>query len=86
QDVPKDESQAVEWYRKAAEQGMAVAQYNLGLMYDHGRGVPKDEGQAMEWYRKAAEQGHAEAQQALLRIVDMAEILRKKGDEDKILD
>jgi uncharacterized protein len=28
--VPKDEVKAVEWYRKAAEQGNAVTQYNLG--------------------------------------------------------
>ena len=40
-----------------AEKGNAPAQFNLGLMYDNGRGVPKDEAEAVKWYRKAADQG-----------------------------
>ena len=57
--VPKNASQAVTWYRKAAEQGDADAQFNLGVMYAKGVGVPKDASQAVTWFRKAAEQGHA---------------------------
>jgi TPR repeat protein len=45
-----------------AEQGNADAQYNLGLMYDNGRGVPQDYKTAMKWYTLAAEQGNADAQ------------------------
>ena len=45
-----------------AEQGVANAQYSLGLMYDNGRGVPEDDKEAVKWYRKAAEQGYAKAQ------------------------
>ena len=60
--VPKDETQAVAWFRKSADQGDADAQANLGLMYKSGRGVPKDEAQAVPWYRKAVEQGVANAQ------------------------
>ena len=48
--------------RKAANQGFAVAQYNLGVRYDDGEGVPKDDAEAVKWYRKAAEQGDAGAQ------------------------
>ena len=47
---------------KAATQGDADAQYNLGFMYDEGRGMPKDDKKAVEWYRKAAKQGNADAQ------------------------
>ena len=36
--VPQDRSQAAAWYRKAAEQGDARAQFNLGLMYRYGPG------------------------------------------------
>jgi hypothetical protein len=36
--VPKDRSQAAAWYRRAAEQGDAKAQFNLGLMYRYGSG------------------------------------------------
>ena len=58
----KDEAEAVEWYRKAAEQGNAWAQIQLGAHYMNGEGVPKDLVKAVEWYRKAAEQGDASAQ------------------------
>ena len=51
--VAKDESQAVAWYYKAAEQGNAVAQFKMGVMYANGRGVARDDIQAVEWYRKA---------------------------------
>ena len=51
--------------RKAAEQGNAEAQFNLGGMYANGLGVPEDQAEAAKWYRKAAEQGHAEAQCSL---------------------
>ena len=55
-------AQDVERLRDAAEQGEAVAQNNLGLMYMEGRGVSQDDTKAVEWYRKAAEQGLAVAQ------------------------
>ncbi len=52
----------MKWYRKAAEQGFADAQYNLGLAYLHGQGVKKDDQEAADWFRKAAEQGQSRAQ------------------------
>ncbi len=39
--VRKDESQAVLWYQRAADQGLGVAQNNLGVMLEEGRGVHK---------------------------------------------
>ena len=68
QGVAKDESEAVKWYRKAAEQGDAAAQYNLGLMYYNGRGVTKDEREAIKWYCKAANQGDELAKKTLKRL------------------
>ena len=56
------------WYRKAAEQGDADAQYSLGVMLDNGAGVPEDDAAAVRWYRKAAEQGDADAQHKLGRM------------------
>ena len=50
------------WYRRAAEQGLAQAQLNLGVMYDEGYGVPQNYVEAAMWYRRAAEQGLAQAQ------------------------
>ncbi len=47
-------AKALQWYRKAAEQGEVTAQYNLGVMYDNGQGVPQDYAQAHMWYNLAA--------------------------------
>jgi TPR repeat protein len=60
--VPQDHMQAAAWYRRAAEQGSALAQDYLGQAYLRGRGVPQDNAQAAVWHRKAAEQGLAQAQ------------------------
>ncbi|GBL24036.1 secretory immunoglobulin A-binding protein EsiB [Opitutia bacterium] len=40
--VQQDQALAISWYRKAAEQGLAEAQYNLGGCYANGIGVAKD--------------------------------------------
>jgi uncharacterized protein len=61
----KDDAVVEKWYRKAAEQGCAEAQNNLGLMYLLGRGVPQDDTTAAKWFRKAAEQGYSSAQNNL---------------------
>ena len=55
--VPEDNAEAVKWYRKAAEQGDAVAQTNLGAMYAKGEGVPEDYVRALAWFNLAAAQG-----------------------------
>ena len=57
------EKEAVKWYQKAAEQGYAEAQYNLGEMYSSG--VMRDDKEAVKWYEKAAEQGYMDAQKKL---------------------
>lgn len=58
-------TEAAQWYRKAAENGLAKAQYNLAVLCDIGQGVPKNEAEAATWYRKAAEQGNSDAQYTL---------------------
>jgi len=61
--VTKDDSKARALYEKAANQGYALAQYNLAWMYDHGLGgVPKNEQEAARLYKLAADQGNAAAQ------------------------
>jgi len=60
--VNQDHTEAVRWYRKAAVQGYADAQFNLGLILTNGRGVKLDHTEAVRWYRKAAEQGSTIAQ------------------------
>ena len=63
--VTRDYLKAFEWNLKAAEQGLARAQTNLGVLYKDGNGVTKDKQKAEEWIRKAAEQGNDSAIKAL---------------------
>jgi uncharacterized protein len=57
---------AASWLlRPLAEHGQPVAQFDLGFLYDTGRGVQRDYGEAMKWYRLAAEEGNAVAQYQL---------------------
>jgi len=52
-----DYVEAMRWLRKAADQGNADAQYDIGWIYEHGRGVAQDDAEAVRWYRKAARPG-----------------------------
>ena len=52
--VTKDYAKALRWYRKAADQGDAGAQYALSLAYANGRGTSPDLLQARVWMEKAA--------------------------------
>ena len=59
--VPKDEAEAVKWFRKAADQGLANAQLNLGFMYYSGNNVVKDGNEAYKWFLLAGAQGNEQA-------------------------
>ncbi len=60
-----DYLKALRLIRPLANDGDAVAQFNLGLMYMTGHGVQQDDAAAALWFRKAAEQGYAFAQSNL---------------------
>lgn len=55
-------------WRPLAEAGDARAQFNLGIMFDQGRGVARDRENAILWWRKASEQGMARAMHNLANI------------------
>ena len=57
-----DFATALKEWKPLAEEGNAVAQNNLGVMYNNGNGVPQDYEEAVRWYQLAAEQGDAKAQ------------------------
>lgn len=60
--ILKDSTQALAWYRRAADQNLALAQDNLSSMYRYGDGVPQDGVQAFTWEYRSAESGYAVAQ------------------------
>ena len=57
--------EAARWSRKAADHGVADAQFNLGVAYLWGHGVVQDYAEAVRWTRIAAEQGDVFAQNSL---------------------
>ena len=61
----ESDQKAAMWFRKAADQGIASAQYEMGQNYEAGRGVSQSPDKAVDWYRMAADQGHSEAQYKL---------------------
>ena len=70
QGVSKNQKEAVNWYRKASEQGDADSQYHLGLSYQDGLGVDKDMQIALDWYRKSAKSNYREAQHKLGKLYE----------------
>ena len=60
-----DYNTALKEWRPLAEQGNAITQYNLALMYKNGEGIAEDNVEAVKWYKRAAEQGYASAQNNL---------------------
>ena len=57
----KDYQEAVKWYRLSAEQGFALAQFNLGVRYYNGQGVPQDYVLAHIWFNIAGSNGEKDA-------------------------
>jgi len=55
-------TRAAYWYKQAARQGMANAQYNLGHFYLQGLGVEQDTSKTIEWWQQSALQDYAPAQ------------------------
>lgn len=55
-------SQALSFWRRAAQRGHPRGQYWLALCYDRGWGVEVDKQRAIKYYRYSAKQGHAHAQ------------------------
>ena len=72
-DYPK----AFSLFKPLAEQGMALAQYQIGLMTEQGQGADPDVKQAFPWYMKAAQQGVADAYFALGQIYSRGEAVPK---------
>jgi uncharacterized protein len=54
-----DYAAALAFWQPLANQGYAKAEFKMGVMYEHGRGVPQDYAQALAWYEKAADGGVA---------------------------
>ena len=62
-DVPKNYAESGKWYLKAAQQGLAEAEFKLGVRYfEYGKQAKENYTTAFTWFYKAANQGIAAAQ------------------------
>ena len=59
--VGQDPAEAALWFQRAAEAGLAEAQYTMGRMRHLGVVLVRDDRRALAWYRRAAAQGHSKA-------------------------
>jgi TPR repeat protein len=69
--VEQDDAEAVRWYRLAAEHGLGEAQFNLGFMYQDGRGVPQDDVQAYMWTSLAASHSYGKIVETAVQYIDV---------------
>ncbi|KAF2432929.1 HCP-like protein [Tothia fuscella] len=66
--LSKDENEACEWAKKAADLGYAKAEYAVGYFKEIGIGCRQDTLEANVWYVRAAQQGEERAKQRLAII------------------
>ena len=76
-----DYDNAIAWWRKAADQGHAGAQSNLGYMLTSGLGVEQNNDEAIRLFRLAAGKGHVEAQYNLGAMYDLGMSVRQDHGE-----
>lgn len=77
QGVRQEYPEAGELSEKAAEQGLAAAQFNLRKIYGFAKGVPRDSATACRWWKKAAARGHLKASPFSTSCTTRAEASRR---------
>ncbi|PPR19511.1 MAG: hypothetical protein CFH40_02268 [Alphaproteobacteria bacterium MarineAlpha10_Bin3] len=66
-------------FQRAANQGHAGAQNNLGMMYESGAGMPIDHAAARQWFAKSAQAGVAMARYNLAMLLATAHIMQQSN-------
>ena len=72
--VPKNDQEAISWYRRAGADGedardpAAPAMYYVGLKYWKGEGVARSDAEARKWFERAAQGGYAKATEVLAQM------------------
>jgi hypothetical protein len=69
----EDYATALDEWRPLAKHGDALAQFQLGQLYENGFGVEQDDTEAMKWYLKSAKQGNVDAKFNIGLMYDLGE-------------
>jgi TPR repeat protein len=75
--VPRDYVKAAKWTRRAAEQGYALAETDLGYLYEQGKSVPLD--YACTWYSVGASRGD---DRGIARLKSLSNLMRPRDIAD----
>ena len=83
--MAQDQAEAYEWAKKAADQGLAKAEYAVGYFTEMGIGCRRDPLEANTWYSKAADQGdeRAKSRLAIIRSAEHGEAPPRDLKPDK---
>lgn len=84
--VRESDSEALKWFERAARQGLAEAQFQLGNMYAYGLANSDSDPSrlAAQWYFEAARQGHAEARYSLgILFLTGTGVVQSQAEADK---
>lgn len=73
----KDERAALRWFQAAADQGVVVAYFNIGLTHERGLGIDRNLLAAMKWYAKSAEADFAPAFINLARLYESGDAIMR---------
>ena len=80
-DLKKNYAKSFQWFRKAADQGYAPAEKDLGVLYLKGHGLPKNNSKGIYWIEKSADQGYAPAEAAICFLYYNGDGVPKDGVE-----
>ena len=82
--LQRSDTEAYLWARKAADKGLAKAEYAVGYYSEMGIGVKKDIEEARRWYVRAASQGN---QRSMQRLNELKKIrgMQRKDDENCVI-
>ncbi|KAJ1647262.1 hypothetical protein IWQ61_010113, partial [Dispira simplex] len=69
--LEQSDTEAYLWARKAADKGLAKAEYAIGYYNENGIGVKQDMEEARRWYMRSAAQGHKRAMNRLTELKRM---------------
>ncbi|MCU7837219.1 MAG: sel1 repeat family protein [gamma proteobacterium symbiont of Taylorina sp.] len=80
----QDNSQALTWFRKAAENNHNQAQYNLGIMLANGMSIEADLVEAYAWLKISKNNGYSPAGEVIKQLGAELSSTEKKQTEAKI--
>ena len=79
-----NEKETTKWFRKEAEKGNVVAEFNLGFRLAEGKGVKRDDVEAVEWLAKASSRNFAAAQFCLAVMHEQGRAGEKSSQEEAL--